>query len=184
MKFAAIFILAITYTTYALAPPAGIDNDSTLDKNDCTAVPKATFLLRAYNKNVKDHFYTANATQMASAVAVNGYVEGPHMGRVYTTQEAGTVPLYRLYNASAKDHFYTTSAAQRDNAIAAHGYASQGIAAYIYSTQICGSIPLYRLYSASDVDHFYTIYRGEVDNDVPGRGYADQGIAGYVLPVQ
>ncbi|KDQ25046.1 hypothetical protein PLEOSDRAFT_1086013 [Pleurotus ostreatus PC15] len=184
MKFSALLIFTVTYTTYALVPPTGTNTDDVLVKNDCTAVPNATFLLRAYNKSAKDHYYTTNPTEMASAVADHGYVEGPHMGRVYTTQQAGTVPLYRLYNPSVKDHFYTTSATQRDDAVSGHGYTSQGIAAYVYKTQICGSIPLYRLYSVSDFDHFYTINKGEVDNDVPGRGYTDQGVAGYVLPLQ
>lgn len=73
----------------------------------CAAVSKAVPLQRAYiggASSAADHFYTTSAEEMALAVSRHGYKQEADVGKVHTSQESGTVPLYRSFNEPASDH--------------------------------------------------------------------------------
>lgn len=147
----------------------------------CAAVSQAAPLQRAYigdATSAADHFYATNPEEMSKAVSLHGYKLEAKVGRVYTSQQSGTIPLYRLFSESASDHYYTTSADERDTAISIYGYEDEGIAAYVYKGQDCGSVPLFMLYSASASDHFYTTSEAEANTS----GYSMERIIGYILP--
>jgi hypothetical protein len=111
-----------------------------------------------------DHFYTTARTERDGAIALYGYIDEGIACYVYSSQAAGTTPLYRLLNPNNGDHFYTTSAVERDGAVANLGYTDEGIACYVFGFQATGTTPLYRLLNPHNGDHFYTTSEAEAYN--------------------
>jgi hypothetical protein len=135
-------------------------------------------LYRAYSGEGSDHFYTTNVDEMFRAVDGAYTYEGV-AGRCFSTQEAGTVPLYRVWGSGRlSDHFYTTSWQERDIAVAHGVYTDEGVACYVYPQQQPGTCPFYRLWNGTD--HFYTQSWQEALNAT--RSYSYEGIAGYFFP--
>jgi hypothetical protein len=132
--------------------------------------PGTKRLLRYWNNNSTDHFYTANPAELGQGAG--GYIFERSEGYIFTSQQAGTVPFYRYFSSSAGNHFYTTNFAELGGG--GGGYVYEGIAGYIYPSQVAGSRPLYRFYNGAVRDHFYTLVFGSYG------GYAYEGIAGYV----
>jgi hypothetical protein len=120
-------------------------------------------------------------------VGHHGYTSEGFQCFVYSTQVAGTVPLYRYWKSSLGDHFYTTNANEigttTPGAIGHHGYTSEGVAGYCFPQTSAGRVPLYRYWSGSD--HFYTTNPREIGTTTPGRtgnhGYVSEGVACYVI---
>jgi hypothetical protein len=81
-----------------------------------------------------EHFYTTSASEASFVVSTLGYVEeGTGEGYLYTSQQAGTVPLYRLWWCSPSadcDHIWTAWTTERDQLIAA-GWGLDGIVGYV-----------------------------------------------------
>jgi hypothetical protein len=130
-------------------------------------------LLRYYNPQISDHFYSIDNTTHATLIGI-GYVPEKGAGYAYTSQQPSTVPIYRFYNQSFTDHFYSTDPNDLNDAPSV-GYVYEGIEGYIHSTQVAGSKPLYRYFSPSLLNHFYTTTFNELGGD-----YAYEGIIGYV----
>ncbi|KAJ3512813.1 hypothetical protein NLJ89_g3304 [Agrocybe chaxingu] len=184
MKTASFALFILTAVTQALAAATGAQSDA--DRALACASPStAAPLLRGYNGNWRDHFYTADRNEMNNAVSNIGYTAEGTAAYVFpgTSGSDGTVPFYRLWNPTHTDHFYTTTATEVSSAVLQNGYEYEGIAGYIYQNANCGGVPLFRLYSGSSVDHFYTTSASERDNAIRNLGYNDEGVSGYVLPV-
>jgi len=76
------------------------------------------------------HLYTANYNEVQNLIANGWHVENmPVNAYVYTSNVAGTIPLYRVSGAST-DHVYTISFAEKTTAIS-NGYSDEGIACYV-----------------------------------------------------
>ncbi len=132
-----------------------------------------------------DHLYTTDWNNEGMSAQAAGYVDYGPVGRCFSTQQPGTIPLYRLYSRVAVDHFYTTSAAEAGSAQSV-GYAYEGIACYVYPQNAAGTCPFFRYYySGGSVvgydDHFYTESGREGALAVQD-GYRYEGIAAFLSP--
>ncbi|KAJ7355241.1 hypothetical protein DFH08DRAFT_690260, partial [Mycena albidolilacea] len=93
-----------------------------------TPISSTTPLIRLWNGDAPDHFYTTDATE-TNEVAAGGYVlEHLTPMFVYPTQLCGSILFYRLCNPANRDHVYTTSATERDGET---GYTFGLIVGYI-----------------------------------------------------
>jgi hypothetical protein len=81
-------------------------------------------LYRLYSSASSDHYYTASSYEMSVARDSYHYaLESSSYCGVFTTQVAGTCPVYRLYSGGANtDHLMTMSANERNNAVWNAGY--------------------------------------------------------------
>ena len=131
-------------------------------------------LLRYYNGNTHDHFYTLNSTELNASGASYNFEKGE--GYMFTSQVPGTYPFYRYYNSANGDHFYTANFAEAGNG--SGGYSLEGIAGYLFIEPTVGTRPLYRYFNLSRGDHFYTVNFNEFGSG--SGGYAYEGVAGYV----
>jgi predicted aspartyl protease len=113
---------------------------------------------------------------------LEGYQALSSTGRIFTTPEAGTVPLYRLISPAAQLHFYTPSFEERGEAIE-EGLIDEGIAGYVYLDSSCGASPLYRLFSTITGDHFYTMNAAEINTVVKTQNYNFEGLECFIFPV-
>ncbi|OGE79559.1 MAG: hypothetical protein A2751_00500 [Candidatus Doudnabacteria bacterium RIFCSPHIGHO2_01_FULL_46_14] len=121
-----------------------------------TAPANKTALIRLYNAQIDNHFYTTDRGEALSAAYAGYRLEGD-MGYVYTQSVSGTEPLYRMYSARARNHFYTTKA---DEVIASQraGFVLEGIIGYVptFSSEVSDK-QIYRLFNARSGDHVYTV---------------------------
>lgn len=128
-------------------------------------------MLRLYNPNSGEHFYTGSETELKDLVKAGWTFEGsgwwaPKEGK----------PVYRLYNKNAGDHHYTNSQEEKDNLIAA-GWKYEGVA---WNDAGNTGKPLYRLYNpnASAGSHHYTMSTDEKSN-LENAGWKYEGIGWY-----
>lgn len=141
-------------------------------------------LHRMRNDRIQNHFYTADASEKAT-FKKNGYKYEGVIGKVYTTQVPGSVPLVRLYNASEKNHFYTAHPKSVWEPLTTRSYSRyvyEGVVGYVFKNAKPGHIPLYRLRSDSQKNHFYTTHEGEYNKVRKRRDYKDEGVECYILP--
>lgn len=67
------------------------------------------FLLRAYNPNTGEHFFTTSYPE-ADWLTTQGWIAE---GTAWSLPDKGDI-VYRLYNQNAGDHFYTKNIAEYD----------------------------------------------------------------------
>ena len=82
-------------------------------------------MLRLYNPNSGEHFYTADPSERDGLVTLGWHDEG--IGWI-APKESNT-PVYRVYNPNAGDHHYTTNLDEK-NALVALGWQDEGIGWY------------------------------------------------------
>ena len=146
-----------------------------VDDHTLTAIWEASdtvIMLRLYNPNSGEHFYTASEREKKALVKQGWNYEGV----AWEGPSWSNTPVYRLYNESAGDHHYTTKAKERDNLVKA-GWKDEGIGWYSDDAK---SKPLYRLYNpnATTGSHHYTTSARERDQLVK-IGWNDEGIGWY-----
>ena len=132
-------------------------------------------MLRLYNPNSGEHFYTDSEKEKKSLVKAGWQYED--IGWIAPRTGA---PVYRLYNENAGDHHYTTSKKERDNLIEV-GWKDEGIGWYS-ATKEEGK-PLYRLYNPNCTgagSHHYTLSEKEKKKLIE-IGWRDEGIAWYAV---
>ncbi|KAJ7664759.1 hypothetical protein B0H17DRAFT_1184670 [Mycena rosella] len=94
-----------------------------------TQVANSVRLLRLWNGEISDHFYTTNATE---AVGAAGYVNEEQAPMyIYQTQMCGSVPFYRSFSIDNTDHFYSVNETEHDSAVAL-GYEYELIQGYVF----------------------------------------------------
>ena len=108
------------------------------------------------------HFFT---TDVAERDAINARwsniwtYEGPRY-TAFSTQVAGTIPLYRFWSARLNGHFYTADVSERDAVIARwpDTWSYEGVAYYVYpnTTSAPDTVPVARFWSSVSQHHFYT----------------------------
>ncbi|KAJ7260194.1 hypothetical protein C8J57DRAFT_1338404 [Mycena rebaudengoi] len=176
MKFTAVLFSALT----GLCVNGALG--SALQRRTCGNPADAVPFLRAFKPATGDHFETTSTTEWENNIQLEGYQALSSIGRIFTTQEAGTVPFYRLFEGGARHHFYTPSVEERDQA-ARDGYIEEGIAGYVYTDSTCGARPLYRLFSTITGDHMYTMDAAEINTVVKTQNYNFEGVQCFIFPL-
>lgn len=138
-----------------------IDPDTVPDNTDA--------MLRMYNPNSGEHFYTKDLNEGNYLKSLGWNYEGVAWYAPRTGQ-----PVYRLYNPNAGDHHYTTDSNEKDYLVKA-GWSYEGISWYSG-----GNVPLYRAYNknAKAGSHHYTVDKNEIDYIVKA-GWSYEGTAWY-----
>lgn len=137
-----------------------------IEKND---------MLRLYNPNSGEHFYTADVGERDYLVNVGWIFEG--LG--WMAPATSDIPVYRLYNPNAGDHHYTTAAPERDNLIN-HGWTYEGIG--WYSALEGEGTPVLRRYNPNAIAGAHNFSTDAVENAyLVDQGWADEGVAWFAL---
>lgn len=133
-----------------------------------------TSMLRLYNPNSGEHFYTADEAERNMLVREGWYFEG--IGWVAPTQSSK--PVYRLYNSNASEHHYTMDASERDMLVQA-GWNNEGIGWYSDTNE---TVPVLREYNPNEFacNHNFTTDVIE-HNMLVELGWHDEGVAWYAL---
>jgi hypothetical protein len=143
-------------------------------KDDPTPGPAEKIrMLRLYNPNTGEHFYTGNEKEKDFLVTAGWTFEG---GGFYALTKSDK-PVYRLYNPIAGDHHYTGSAKERDYLITG-GWKYEGIAWYASNAQ--DGVKMYRMYNPNSetASHHFTTSVKEKEN-LEKLGWKYEGIAFY-----
>jgi hypothetical protein len=132
------------------------------------------------------HFYTTSAAERDLIIRTYPTSQWEFEGeryRAFTTQVAGTVPLYRFWSPSMKGHFFTASEAEKDYVIADFDdsvWTFEGVAYYVYPTDT--TVPstklVSRFWSPDNRHHFYTADASERDiviNNYPDNVWTYEG---------
>lgn len=132
------------------------------------------WMLRLYNPNSGEHFYTLSQTERDDLVLAGWKEEGT----AWKAPKESNVPVYRLYNPNSGDHHYTVSASEQQNLIKA-GWRDEGIGWYALPDP---GAPVFRLYNpnAKSGAHHYTLSAAERDNLIQA-GWRDEGIGWYAM---
>jgi LAS superfamily LD-carboxypeptidase LdcB len=131
-------------------------------------------MLRVYNPNSGEHFYTASVAEKNHLVSLGWRDEGTG----WVAPASSNTPVYRLYNANAGDHHYTVSQEERDHLVSV-GWKYEGIGWYSDDAK---TVSLQRLYNPNAVSgsHHYTVSEGERDFLISA-GWRYEGIGWYAL---
>ena len=129
-------------------------------------------MLRLYNPNSGEHFYTANEKEKDTLVKVGWIFEG--VG--WVAPETSNSPVFRLYNSKAGDHHYTMKKEEKDYLVS-KGWTDEGIGWY---SDDSAAIPVYREYNPymKSCNHNYTTNIKEHEKLV-SIGWKDEGIGWY-----
>ncbi len=148
------------------------NNNSANDSENTEVKITAVIMLRLYNPNSGEHFYTASEKERNALVKVGWEYEGV----AWEGPSYSNTPVYRLYNENSGDHHYTPSKRERDNLVK-QGWKDEGIGWYSDDAK---TKPLYRLYNpnAGTGSHHYTTSARERDSLVK-QGWQDEGIGWY-----
>ena len=139
-----------------------------------TASVKSIEMMRLYNPNSGEHFYTSNAEEVANLRSLGWRLES--VG--WVAPETSNVPVYRLYNPNAGDHHYTTSAEERDDLVRL-GWHDEGIGWYSDSGE---TVALLRQYNPNAKAGAHNFTTSKEENDSLVRlGWRAEGIGWYAL---
>lgn len=129
-------------------------------------------MLRLYNPNSGEHFYTSVIEEHDHLVKEGWRDEGTG----WHAPAWSNTPVYRLYNHNAGDHHYTTDKDERDHLISV-GWRYEGIGWYSDDAK---SVAIYRQYNpnAKSGAHNFTADKDENDRLVKA-GWRAEGIAWY-----
>lgn len=132
-------------------------------------------LLRLYNPNSGEHFYTASREEKKILTSLGWTDEG----FAWTTPRAGQ-NVYRLYNPNSGDHHYTVDVNERDTLIS-YGWQAEGIGWLAVEDRKEG-IPVYRAYNpnAETGAHHFTTSVEEI-NALVAMGWENEGVAWYAV---
>ena len=143
-------------------------------KDDPTPGPAEKIrMLRLYNPNSGEHFYTRYEKEKENLVAEGWTFEGGGFYALKTSDK----PVYRLYNPIAGDHHYTGSIKERDYLVSA-GWNYEGIALYASDAQ--NGVKVYRMYNPNSetASHHFTTSEKEKEN-LEKLGWKFEGVAFY-----
>ena len=110
-----LLFLAVIFPVHVKAEPAP----------DAPGIVEAVCMLRLYNPNSGEHFYTSDEEESRFLIELGWYDEGTG----WLAPLHSDTPVYRLYNPNAGDHHYTTSKEERDHLVSV-GWNDEGIGWY------------------------------------------------------
>jgi parallel beta-helix repeat protein len=122
---------------------------------------------RFWSSTKKGHFFTISEDERNGLVSASVSDEWRYESVAYdafTSQVAGTIPLYRFYSAQFAGHFYTTSVAERDQVIRDYPdevWLYENVGYYVYPVQALNSRGVVRFWNAGSRHHFYTANAAE-----------------------
>ncbi len=151
------------------------DEPGTGDNPGTNEKPETVTMLRLYNPNSGEHFYTKSEREKNSLVKQGWTFEGDG----WTAPTSGD-PVYRLYNSNNGDHHYTTSEREK-NKLVKLGWNDEGIGWYSAPKET--GKPLYRLYNPNCTgagSHHYTTSEREKKKLIAA-GWQDEDIAWYAI---
>ena len=119
-----------------------------------------------------DHLFTLTEQEGIGAAIAGQYSYEGFGFSVYTTELAGTHPLYRCQSGTAS-HFISEQ-------INCEGYTLQSLLGYVSTSQTSTTVPLYRFFNSHNGSHLETIDYAEGT----GAGLTYEGILGYSPSVQ
>jgi hypothetical protein len=140
---------AVSYTTLATAP-----------------------VYRFYQPKTGEHFFTLSTYEGIN----NGFSYEEIAFHVFTTQGAGTVPLYRCYVTTVRSNLQGKHFTSLDPNC--EGYTNESTYGYIFSATQTGLSPLGRYYNPRSGDHLTTLSASEA----AAASYSADGIEGYTVP--
>ena len=119
---------------------------------------------RFWSESKKGHFFTITQSERDLVASTYNPVEWRYEGMAFdafTSQVAGTIPLYRFYSASYQSHFYTANAGEanglRSDPAMKALWNYENIAYYVYPLGTgLQSREVYRFWSQDNKHHFYT----------------------------
>ena len=128
-----------------------------------------TPVYRFWSAENRGHFYTNSANEKDSVLQtypIQSWRYESEAYDAYTTQVAGSVPVYRFWSAENRGHFYTIDPSERDYIIANYTdnqWHYEGIAYYVLDLSSPTGSTVYRFWSPVFMHHFYTADAGERD---------------------
>lgn len=132
------------------------------------------------------HFYTANGNETKRLTLDQNpvtWVDGGAAWHAYTSQVAGSVPIYERYlEATTPGNYGVHLYSQNQEEVPMPPWQDAGIAFYAFPSQVSGTVPVYHLYFPGNTPgiHFYTINEREKDGlTAAGVGWQDAGVVFY-----
>ncbi len=136
-------------------------------------------ILRVYNPNSGEHFYTKSTGEKDALVKAGWTFEGIAF-LTASANTTGSVEVFRAYNPNGGDHHFTTSKGEMDLLVAA-GWKNEGVAFYgLGETKMDNNERIFRVYNpnAATGSHHYTTSEGE-KNLLVAVGWNDEGTAWF-----
>ena len=125
-------------------------------------------VFRFWSDSKKGHFYTIDPAERDTVASTYSPSEWRYEYVAYnafSTQIAGTVPLYRFYSQQFQGHFYTANLSEKDYVIATYPetvWKYEGVGYYVYPLDsTVASLAVYRFWSPDNKHHFYTASQAE-----------------------
>ena len=151
---------------------AGVAAADSVTAGSIASRSQTATLLRLYNPNSGEHFYTESESERDYLASLGWVYEGAG----WVGPKKSNTPVYRLYNPNAGDHHYTISEAERD-ALVSVGWSAEGIGWYSDDDR---SVAVHRLYNPNAVAgaHHYTLSALERD-DLDDVGWNREDVGWY-----
>ncbi|MGC5222698.1 Ltp family lipoprotein [Micromonospora sp. DT81.3] len=148
-----------------IAPTGAVAGVST----GMAASSASTPVYRFYSPTFQGHFYTADPVERDTIIrqwSSDWTYEGERYS-AFTTQVAGTVPLYRFWSDQLRGHFYTADQGERDHVMRtwAATWSYEGVAYYVYpaGSGAPNTVAVSRFWGPGVQHHFYTADATERD---------------------
>jgi hypothetical protein len=163
------------------APPQGAPGN--VPPQDAPVNGQDLARLKSYWHDTRiDYFETATEMGQDAAINVFGYDFSRDEGKVYKTEQPGTIALSLYWSEERKDNATIASAESIEEVLTAGaGYEKKAVEGYIYPTQQDCTVPL-KLYYNPEIKDYYTTSTEEGEEVAKNTGYKFVRIEGYVFP--
>ncbi len=154
---------------------AGIGGPDDPDDPKPDPEPASKPIYRLYNKQTKEHLWTASKNEY-NTLPKYGWTQE---GTAWNAPKEGK-PVYRLYNPKTKDHHYTSDKNEVNVLTAKHGWTKDNNGKPLFYSG--GSKPVYRLYNKKYRvgAHHLTMSEKEYKT-LPKYGWKQEGTAMYAV---
>jgi hypothetical protein len=114
--------------------------------------------------SINSYLYVGKTERDSIIVPGSSYRDEGIAFYAFSTQIAGTVPVYRMYHPIFGKHMFTTSTSERDS-LRQNGFTYEGIAFYAYSRNTCHTnnrCPVFKLFHTETGRHLYSTQLDEI----------------------